>query len=81
MPVGFMFGEWSLTMSMRHWVNDGLLALFFFVLGLEIKREILAGEPKDPKQSLPIIAGALGGMVVPVAILFVFNYDSQATHG
>jgi NhaA family Na+:H+ antiporter len=80
-PAGFVFGEWSFRMSVRHWINDGLLSLFFFVLGLEIKREILVGELKDPRQSLPIIAAALGGMLIPTAIFFTLNSDSETVHG
>jgi NhaA family Na+:H+ antiporter len=80
-PAGFIYGELSFTMSVRHWINDGLLSLFFFVLGLEIKREILVGELKDPRQSLPIIAGALGGMLFPTAIFFAFNSVSETVHG
>jgi len=82
MPMGFVIGEWTLNMSVRHWVNDGLMSLFFFVLGLEIKREIIAGELKEPRQSLPVIAAALGGMIVPAVVYVIFNYASQTTsHG
>lgn len=81
MQTGFVFGEWSLKMSVHHWINDGLMSLFFFVLGLEIKREILVGELKDPQQSLPVIAAALGGMLAPAAIYYVFNADSASVHG
>jgi len=80
-PAGFVLGEWSFRMGVRHWINDGLLSLFFFVLGLEIKREILVGELNDPGQSLPIIAAALGGMLVPTAIFFAFNADLETIHG
>ncbi|MCG6860241.1 MAG: Na+/H+ antiporter NhaA [Chromatiaceae bacterium] len=80
-PAGFVLGEWSFTMSVRHWINDGLLSLFFFLLGLEIKREVLVGELKDPQQSLPIIAGSLGGMLIPTAIFLAFNSDSETIHG
>jgi len=80
-PAGFVLGEWSFTVSVRHWINDGLLSLFFFLLGLEIKREILVGELKDPRQSLPIIAAALGGMLIPTAIFLAFNSDSETIHG
>jgi len=80
-PAGLVFGEWSFRMSVRHWINDGLLSLFFFVLGLEIKREILVGELKDPGQSLPIIAAALGGMLVPTAIFFALNANLETIQG
>jgi NhaA family Na+:H+ antiporter len=79
--AGVVFGDWSLKMSVRHWVNDGMMALFFFVLGLEIKREILAGELKDPKKSLPVIAASLGGMIIPASIYVVFNADMMTVHG
>ncbi len=63
----------QLSKSIHHWINDGLMAIFFFVIGLELKREILVGELHDPKQAiLPIIA-AIGGMVVPVAIYMSIN--------
>lgn len=81
MQTGFVFGEWSLKMSVHHWINDGLMSLFFFVLGLEIKREILVGELKDPQRSLPVVAAALGGMLAPAAIYYVFNAGSASVHG
>ena len=81
MHTGFVFGEWSFKMSVHHWINDGLMSLFFFILGLEIKREILVGELKDPQQSLPVIAAALGGMLIPAAIFFAFNVNSTMVHG
>ncbi|MBT8123689.1 MAG: Na+/H+ antiporter NhaA, partial [Gammaproteobacteria bacterium] len=80
-PVGIIFDEWSFKMSLRHWVNDGLMALFFFMLGLEIKREILVGELKKPQQFFPIVAAAIGGMLVPAAIFFAFNAGSMNAHG
>ena len=61
-------GSWELNESLLHWINDGLMTIFFFVVGLEIKREVVAGELRDIKKAaLPIMA-ALGGMVVPAAI-------------
>lgn len=63
------------------WINDGLMAMFFFVVGLEIKREIMAGELSSwKKASLPIIA-AIGGMVVPAIIYFAFNANSPSAAG
>jgi len=64
-------GPWELDESLLHWVNDGLMTIFFFVVGLEIKREIVAGELRDPrKAALPIMA-ALGGMIAPAAIYWL----------
>lgn len=80
-PVGFSFGEWQLEKTLHHWINDGLMALFFFVVGLEIKREILVGELSSPKQaSLPIIA-AVGGMVVPALVYVAFNMEGDGIVG
>ncbi|MGH2795242.1 MAG: Na+/H+ antiporter NhaA [Actinomycetota bacterium] len=62
------FGDWSITEDLQHWINDAAMALFFFVVGLEIKRELISGELRDPRAAaLPAVA-ALGGMVVPAAI-------------
>jgi NhaA family Na+:H+ antiporter len=80
-PIVISFGEWSLEMSLQHWVNDGLMALFFFLVGLELKREILVGELAVPRQAaLPIVA-AVGGMVVPALIYFAINPDGEAARG
>jgi len=80
-PLGFVFAGEPYAMSLRHWVNDGLMALFFFILGLEIKRELLVGELRDPARSLPVLAAAVGGMVVPAALFFAVNHGSEAMHG
>jgi len=80
-PVAFMFGNWSLNMSLHHWVNDGLMAIFFFVVGMELKREMLVGELSDIKQAaLPIFA-AIGGMLVPALIYAAFNHEGDAARG
>jgi NhaA family Na+:H+ antiporter len=79
--ITFSIGSWSLSKSLHHWVNDGLMALFFFVVGLELKREILVGELAVPRQAaLPIIA-AIGGMVVPALIFFAINPEGDAARG
>ncbi len=71
----------ELSKSLHHWINDGLMAIFFFVVGLELKREILVGELANIKQAmLPIIA-AIGGMVVPVAIYIMLNPEGPALNG
>lgn len=73
MPITLHVGEWSIGYSAHHWVNDGLMALFFFVVGLELKREILVGELANLRRAaLPVIA-AIGGMLVPALIYYLLN--------
>lgn len=80
-PIGINIGGWALEKTLHHWVNDGLMALFFFVVGLELKREILVGELAVPRQAaLPIVA-AIGGMVVPVLVYLAFNPSGNAASG
>lgn len=81
MPFTIGVPEFQLSKSLHHWINDGLMALFFFVIGLELKREILVGELANPKQAmLPIIA-AIGGMVVPVVIYISINPEGHTFDG
>jgi len=79
--IGFSFGSFELKMSLLHWVNDGLMVLFFFSVGLEIKRELVIGELSSIKHaSLPIVA-ALGGMIFPALIYLAFNYNTPTQNG
>ena len=71
----------QLSKSIHHWINDGLMAIFFFVIGLELKREILVGELADPKQAMMPILAAIGGMVVPVAIYMSINPGGHTFDG
>lgn len=64
-----------------HWINDGLMAIFFFQVGMEIKRELLCGELASFKKSILPVAGALGGMLVPALIFFVFNKGTEFQNG
>ncbi len=81
MPFTIGVEGFQLSKSLHHWINDGLMALFFFFIGLELKREILVGELADPKHAiLPIIA-AIGGMVVPVLIYLSINPEGHAFKG
>ncbi|NIR32392.1 MAG: Na+/H+ antiporter NhaA [Gammaproteobacteria bacterium] len=74
-------GSWTLDHTLHHWINDGLMALFFFVVGLEIKREVVVGELSDPRAAaLPIVA-ALGGMAVPAIIYALFNAGGEGARG
>lgn len=72
-PISVGFGEFQLSMSLQHWVNDGLMALFFFLVGLEIKREILVGELSVLRQAMLPVCAAIGGMVVPALFYHVLN--------
>lgn len=71
----------GLTMSVLHWINDGLMVLFFFVVGLEIKREFLFGELKSLSATILPIAAAAGGMVVPALFYFAFNAGLPSLSG
>lgn len=74
-------GSFKLTDTILHWVNDGLMVIFFFVVGLEIKRELIAGELSSVKQaSLPITA-ALGGMIFPALIYIIVNTNNASEGG
>lgn len=71
----------TLDYSIHHWINDGLMVIFFFTVGLEIKRELLVGELSSvQKASLPI-AGALGGMIVPAILYTIFNTGGEGARG
>lgn len=79
--AGFSIGNFKIEMSLMHWINDALMAVFFFVVGLEIKREMLVGELSSVKKAtLPIFA-ALGGMLVPAAIYAIFNHGTPTSNG
>ena len=64
-----------------HWINDGLMVIFFFVVGLEIKRELTAGELASPSKAALPIAGAVGGILMPAAIYLLFNTGGPAQEG
>ena len=69
--------EFGLKLSVLHWINDVLMAVFFFLVSLEIKREFVKGELSNPKQAMLPIIGAVGGMVVPAAIYIIINIDDS----
>ncbi len=75
------FEEFIVSKSLHHWINDGLMSVFFFVVGLELKREVMAGELSNPRDAiLPILAG-LGGMVVPALSYLILNSSGAASSG
>jgi len=81
LEVGVSFQNFELRKELHHWINDGLMAVFFFVIGLELKRELVGGELRNPRNAiLPIIAG-IGGMVVPALLYAAFNGGGYGADG
>lgn len=79
---GFTFnGNHYLEFDLYHWINDGLMAMFFFVVGLELKREIIGGELSSPRKALLPIVAAIGGMIVPASIYLMLNPTGVAQQG
>lgn len=81
MRLGVSFEAADFSMSLRHWVNDGLLTIFFLVVGLEIKREFTVGRLADRSSAALPVAGALGGMVVPALLYLLLIRDGPWIHG
>src|SRR5690606_17337895 len=79
--ISFRFGEWELNKSFHHWINDGLMAIFFFVVGLEIKREIIIGDLSKWSQAALPVAAAIGGMLIPALIFIFFNKGLPTERG
>ena len=74
--VGIAWGDKDLIASIHHWINDGLMAIFFFVVGLEIKREVMGGELSTMKKASLPIAAAIGGMILPALFYLIININS-----
>ncbi|MBD7911955.1 MULTISPECIES: Na+/H+ antiporter NhaA [Clostridium] len=71
----------SISLSLLHWINDGLMAIFFLVVGMEIKRELVIGELKSIKQTILPISAAIGGMIAPAIIYVLLNYNTSTISG
>jgi NhaA family Na+:H+ antiporter len=80
-PVAVGFADFVLSKPLVLWINDGLMSVFFFVVGLEIKREVLVGELASPKHAALPVAAAVGGMVVPAAIYAAINVGTDGASG
>ncbi len=80
-PLGLTFGTLDFTRSLRHWINDGLMTVFFFVISLELKREIVLGELRNPRLAALPLAGAVGGMLVPVSLYLALMTGQPGMHG
>lgn len=79
--IGVTWGERAFSLSVHEWVNDGLMALFFFVVGLEIKREVVVGHLSSLRLAVLPASAALGGMLVPAAVYAVLNAGGPGAHG
>jgi len=80
-PVGFSVGDFTMRYSLRHWINDGLMVIFFFVVGLEVKRELVLGELRELRSAALPLAAALGGMVVPAALYLALQWNAPGMRG
>ncbi|WP_339869683.1 Na+/H+ antiporter NhaA [uncultured Algoriphagus sp.] len=79
--ISLGIGEFSMSESVLLWINDGLMAIFFLQVGLELKREIIGGKLSSFKKAILPIGAAIGGMVVPAVIYLIFNFNSATEQG
>lgn len=79
--LGIKIDDWEFKLSLSHWIKDGLMAIFFFVVGLEIKREVIVGELSSKEKAMLPVCAALGGAVVPAAIYAVINIGDEGITG
>ena len=79
--ISLVWGEATLALSFQHWINDGLMALFFFVVGLEIKREVAVGQLSSLRKAVLPVTAALGGMIVPALFYFALNRGGEGAPG
>jgi NhaA family Na+:H+ antiporter len=79
--IGISWGDAAFKLSLHHWINDGLMVIFFFVVGLEVKRELVVGELSSVRKASLPVAAAIGGMVVPAVLLVVFNTGGDGARG
>ena len=77
-PLNITLGGASLDLDLKHWVNDGLMVFFFFVLGLEVKRELVVGDLSDPRRAAVPIAAAIAGLAVPALVYLALNPTGAA---
>src|SRR5688572_25600472 len=79
--VAIRAGSYELSMHLDHWVSDGLMALFFFVIGLEVRREISVGELRERRRAIVPAIAAVGGFVVPALLYLALNATGEASNG
>ncbi|MDP7142628.1 MAG: Na+/H+ antiporter NhaA [Alphaproteobacteria bacterium] len=81
LETGVVFDRWQFLLPVKEWIGSGFMALFFFLIGLELKRETLAGRLRHPQQISLIIMAALGGMILPALIYWGINHGTAGAHG
>jgi NhaA family Na+:H+ antiporter len=79
--LSISIGSFELDKTLHHWINDGLMSVFFFVVGLELKREIVGGELSNPKNAILPISAAIGGMALPAIVFILFNFNGDGFNG
>lgn len=79
--LGFSAGDSNFLLPLETWINDGLMAIFFLLIGLEIKRELIFGELSSRKKATMPVIGAIGGMIIPALIYLFINYKEDGAHG
>ena len=79
--IGLQLGTWEFARSLRDWINDGLMTLFFFLVALELKRELVLGELGNPRIAALPLAAAVGGMLVPAAVYLMLQWGQPGQHG
>lgn len=80
-PIGLHFGDWHVEHSLLTWINDGLMAVFFFAVGLEVKRELVLGELRQPRQAALPVAAAIGGMLAPALLYWMLQAGQPGERG
>ena len=80
-PLSFNFGIYNIKTNLHHFINDGLMSLFFFVVGMEVKRELLQGELSAPRKASLSLIAACGGMLVPAGIYWALNHGLDSAGG
>jgi len=80
-PVGLRFGSAQLELSLQHWINDFLMAIFFYVIGLEVKRELVKGELRDLRRAALPLAAAFGGMIAPATVYLLLQQGAPGARG
>lgn len=80
-PISIQIGTFSVALDLQHWINDGLMAIFFFVVALEIKRELIFGDLSDIRKAALPLAAAVGGMIVPAGLYMALNFGGYGAAG